>query len=90
MPNGPPSREEYNALVHRIDLIDERGTSAAGGVRQRLDIVEEGLKELRGQLAEEKRRRSDTRKWLIGIALSVAGLALGVTSFVAVYIFHLT
>lgn len=87
MPNGPPSRYEWDDLVRRIDRMDERGTSGAASFLTRLEAVERDLEQLHGTLAEEKRQRGDTRKWLIGIALSVAGLALAVASFVAVYIF---
>lgn len=90
MPNGPPSRFEFDALSHRLDQIDARGTSGAASFQVRLEAVERDLAALHQQLADEKKQRGDTRKWLIGIALSVAGLALAVTSFVAVYIFHVT
>lgn len=89
MANGPPSRFEWDDLVRRLDRMDERGTSGAAGFLTRLERVERDQGNLAGRLDQEKRQRSDTRKWLIGIALSVAGLALAVASFVAVYIFHL-
>jgi len=75
--SGPVSREEFSALAHRIDLLDERGTSQAGGVLARLAAVERKLAD-----------QTAGRRWATGILITAAAAASAIASFLAIFIFH--
>lgn len=88
MPNGPPTRYEWDALNHRIDQMDARGTSGAAGFQVRLEAAERELAALRQQQADQKRERSSTRRWMIGAAFTAAAVVTAVASFLLTYVFH--
>ena len=88
MPDGPPSRYEWDALARRIDTMDAHGTSGAAAFQVRLEAVERDLGALRAQLAAEKARRGADRRWLIGAVFSAVATIAAVVSLLAVYVFH--
>ena len=54
----------------------------------RLEGVERELRDLRQELADQKKERGATRRWLIGIAITAAVGATAIASFILTYIFH--
>jgi hypothetical protein len=90
MTNGPPSRFEFDALTARIDRMDERGTSVAGGVGARLEAAERDLVALRESMTTEEDKRSANRKWLITAAVAGTATLATIASFILTYVFHLS
>lgn len=88
MPNGPPSRYEWDALNRRIEIMDSRGTSGAASFQIRLEGVEHDLTALRQQLADQKKERSSTRRWMVGAAFTAAAVVTTIASFLLTYVFH--
>lgn len=88
MPNGPPSRFEFSDLQHRVEQIDQRGTSGAASFQTRLEAVEHDLEALQRDRAEEKKERRVTRRWIVGVALTAVAVSVGLATFLGTFIFH--
>lgn len=88
MASDPVGRAEFAALVHRLDLLDERGTSKAGGLLARFEALSGTLEGLQRALQEEKKQRTASRRWLIGLVVSTSATAVAIGSFVLTYVFH--
>ena len=84
----PVSRFEFDALAHRIDTMDARGTAGAGSFQVRLEAVERDLAALRAQTAAEKHQRAADRRWLIGAVFGAVATIAAVVSLLATYVFH--
>jgi fatty acid desaturase len=84
----PVSRFEFDALVHRVETMDQRGTSGAGAVEARLEAAERELANMRAQLEDERKERRANRRWIIAAIIAAAAAASSIASVILTYVFH--
>lgn len=73
-------RDRLRALDERITHLDEHGTRGVGALEQRLIDAIADIAEIKAKLAQGERDRSASRRWLVGIGFTVAGVVVATLS----------